>query len=131
MEIREFRDRDYSTVVKWWNKWSEWEPLPINSLPDSGWIISHYGKNLVDGFLYRTDSKMCHMEWIIGDPDADKIQRHDATKELIAYILVRAKKMGFTRVFSSINHKGLMKIYENLGMIKTDINYTNYIGVLE
>ena len=39
LNIRRLNDEDYSTLVKWWDKWPEWQAPAQDFLPDLGFIV--------------------------------------------------------------------------------------------
>ena len=79
------------------------------------------------GFLYATDSKICWLEWIVGNPDSPHEIRAEGLNLLINELCAYAKKVGFEVVFTSSNHTRLMDRLDAAGFIKTDTNVTQLI----
>jgi hypothetical protein len=125
MEVRKFQYSDYPSLYSWWTA-HKWQPVAIEALPKTGLVI----EGVCAGFIYKTDSNMCLIEWIISNPETDKNVRNDALDLLINKLVDTAKEMGFTLAFTSVQHQGLLKRYENHKFIVTDQQMTNMIRVL-
>ena len=100
MKIELVNDQNYGMLVEWWKGYS-WPSVPYNMLPKTGIIVN----DTVAGFIYSTDSEMCSMEWIIGNPSADKKQRKECTIILIDTLCEIAKKMGYKYCFTYTKNK--------------------------
>jgi len=120
-----FTKDDYPKLIEWW-KMHNWTPPAYDMLPKIGFIIDGY----CAGFLYQTDSKVALLEFIIANPNSDKEKRSGCLDELINVLLSTAQEMGYTRVFSSIQHPKLIERYNKHGFLQTDTNMTNFIKVL-
>jgi hypothetical protein len=122
MEARRYTEADHATLAQWWAAQS-WPTIPETMLPKTGFIVD----GICAGFLYRTDSSMTILEWIVANPNSDKIQRRQALDLVIAALLDEAKRGGSSAVFTSCNHKGLLARYEAHGFQVTDTGMTNLI----
>jgi hypothetical protein len=112
-----------------YNKIREWAarrdftiPAP-EYLPETGYI----NNNHCAGFLYKTDSKICWLEWVVSNPDSPKEERNLALNELIDKLCDDAQKLGFKAIFTSVEHEGLLERYKKLGFNTTDKSMTNMI----
>lgn len=134
MEYRLTTNEDYPELVTWW-KWFRFEPPKIEMLPNNmldGVIISENGVNIFAGFIYRTPSAFCFMEFIVSNPAIkDRKLRKEALSLLIGVISQLAKKMGFKLIYSSIKNESLINHYLDNGFVKGSLNCTEMIKIIE
>jgi hypothetical protein len=127
---RSFVKEDYPQLEAWW-KLHSWPPVPIEILPPNGIVIEYIqngiSRRICAGFLYLTDTPIAWLEYILANPLCDKLLRDRALDVLIPALLYRAKEVGKSVVFSSVEHPSLIKRYERHGGIKTDSHMTNFI----
>lgn len=125
MRVRRYTSEDYPLLSIWW-KGHGWEPIPKEFLPASGFIV----EECCAGFLYRTDSKVCLMEWLISDPCSDSKGRSDALAKLIEALLEEASNYGFKAIHTSIKHPRLKDRLVSRGFTVADEGMINMIGRL-
>lgn len=113
---------DYHVLCNWWRQ-HEWPAIPKDHLPVTGYIID----NVCAGFLYKTDSKIAWIEFIISNKECDKQLRNDGLNNLITKLTDVAKEDGFTSIFTSVSHPKLIERYSNLNFNVTDKNMSNMI----
>lgn len=123
--IKEFQQSNYPEVKQWWEG-HKWPVIPFQMLPKTGYII----ENVCAGWLYRSDSPICWVEWIISNPASEKIIRNESLNLLIDTLINKAKSEGFSHVFTSVKHPGLIKRYESHGFTIQDSNVTHMIRSL-
>lgn len=126
MNARPFAPADYPMVCEWWTG-HKWPSPPIDYLPQMGLITCDEEKAYAAGWLYRTDSKFCLLEWVVADPLADREKRSLAVDLLIEKLIDKAKEEGFGAIFSSIRNASLLKRYEKQGFQITDTGMTNLL----
>lgn len=129
MLLRPFRPEDYEMVCGWWDMW-DWPNIPLESLPQTGFIVENEGVETYAAFLYRTDSDICWLEWFVGNKKASKKQREGCLEFLLEKSADFAREAGFKKIFCSVMNSSLMAKMEKVGFVKTETNMTNYIGVL-
>lgn len=110
MEIRPYTKLDYVRLESWW-KGHKWTPLHSDCLPETGFIVN----NICAGFLYKTDSNIAILEFVIADPESDKKERDKALDCLFDTLINTAKEMGFHNIMGWLNHPSLVKRYEKFG----------------
>lgn len=120
MDIK-FTTKDlYPELVSWW-KWHRFPAPSIDMLPNSlkdGIVISKNGVNICAGFLYRTPSSFCWLEYIVSNPEVkDKKLRAESLELLINSIIQLAQKMGFKLIFTSVKNENLIKKYVTCGFV--------------
>lgn len=125
--VRDYSSKDYPTAVEWW-KARNWPPVPQEALPTTGVIVENY----CVGFVYRTDSAISWMEWIVSNPDTDKNERDKAMNLLIDNLLNKAASMGAKAVFTSASEASphLISRLQKSGFAITDKNVTHLIRIV-
>lgn len=126
MNIEIFKETDYPTLCAWW-KDHQWSPVPLNMLPRTGYIVD----NICAGFIYITDSQLCHMEWIISDLKSDKEKRDKALNVLIDTLCLTAKEYKCKAIFTTAKQNVLIERLKNHGFNTTDMNMTHLIKRIE
>jgi len=117
LNIRRLNNEDYSTLVKWWDAWPEWQAPPQTFLPDTGFIVEKNNIGIVAGYLYMTNSKAALLEWIVSNPEYRENDRKDAITLLIQAVERVLKDQGILHVFTIGRHRGLIELHKNLGWI--------------
>jgi len=133
--VKDFEpQRDYATVATWWEKHG-WGVLPEDMLPDAGYVVEMEvdGKMeaAVAGWLYETDSKICLLEWVVGDPDLPSKTRRRAVNILVEKLVDKAKDLGYKVIFTICKHPRLMKTYSEHGFITGDSGMTTFVRRLD
>ncbi len=108
------------------NSWLIQRELPTfqdHFLPKTGFII----ENTAVGFLYKTDSSFCWLEWVVTNPKANSTDRNKALDLIVSKLLEEAKSSGFKIVFTSLQDTGLIERYSKHGFMITEKNMTNLI----
>ena len=117
---------DYEVLAKWW-KQHDWPVVPLNYLPLIGLMVD----SCAAGFLYKTDSTIAWIEWIVGDGEVDKVKRRTAVVELVKQLVIVAQSLGYKAVFSSTNKTSLKEAYLKCGAVLTDQNVEHFIWNLD
>ena len=117
------RDRDYSTLVKWWNDW-EFGVVPKECLPPDGIIVEEEGTPVCAGGLYIGEgTQFGFMEWIVTDKHADQRVVHSALKKCIDSIMQFARDKGLKLVYTATKEQALHKRYQKYHqMVLTESN---------
>jgi hypothetical protein len=132
MNVRIFNyDTDYSEVCNWW-KHHGWNPLEKTSLSKAGFIVENdNGQKLVAGWVFQTDCDVYILEWIIGNPEADKEERGEAVNALITVASDVAKKLGARTLFTMTKNPSLMDKLQSHNFIKTDEEMIHFVRRLD
>ena len=107
-------DKHYELLETWWRGY-DWEPVPKDGLPPSGFVAYKEDQPLAAGFLYDTDSPWALIEWIVGNPESKKQDRRDAVDKVMEGLIVIAELKGKKYIHSVTRHKGLIKTYTKHG----------------
>lgn len=118
--IRHFdAEIDHDAVSRWW-KAHEFGVIPRHYLPPTGFIVEVNGVKVIAGWLYKTDSAIAWMEWIVSNPEVSADVRRPALTSLIETLIMTAKEDGFELVFTSSNHPKLMDTFKAHGFVVGD-----------
>tara|TARA_Y100000592_G_C5291074_1_gene230904 strand:+ start:129 stop:590 length:462 start_codon:yes stop_codon:yes gene_type:complete len=113
---RKIKESDWDMLVAWW-KWWRWPIMPKDFLPENGTgglIIEKNKTPIVAGFMYKTNSKVVILEWIISNPEYKNKDRKEAIELLINESENTSKKEGYNYMFSIGRSKHLLDIHEKL-----------------
>jgi hypothetical protein len=127
MVIRQYtREADYPVLKDWWVRQGFGE-LPPEVLPQTGIIAEYQGVMIAAGFLYRSDSTIAWLEWVVANPDYHEANRTTAIDAVIAAAEAEAKAQGFKVLFTSSNKSNLVERLQRLSWSATDIGVTQLI----
>jgi hypothetical protein len=126
------RDRDYDTLVKWWNDW-EFGVVPKECLPPDGIMVEEEGTPVCAGGLYIGEgTQFGFMEWIVTDKQADHRLVHRALKKCIDSIMQFAKDKGLKLVYTATKEQALHKRYQKYHqMVLTESNVKTFLRDLD
>jgi hypothetical protein len=122
MKVRKFYKEDLGQI----NGWLEargWPVLTESVLPRTGFIVDETAV----GFLYKTDSSLCWMEWLVTNPSAPSEHRDKALDGVIEHLTSEAKMWGARAVFTSVSDAGLIERYKKHGFHESETAMTNMI----
>ena len=118
MNIRRLTEKDWDTLVSWWNNWPKWKAPVKDFLPDNGkggLIVEIDNKPIVAGFIYLTNSKTALLEWIVSNPEYRESDRKDAIELLIQAVERVLQDQGIKYVFSIGRTRSLIETHKKLG----------------
>jgi len=118
LTVEKLQEKDYETLVEWWNEWPEWVPPSKDFLPNNGTgglLIKKGDIPVVAGFLYMTNSKTVLLEWIVSNPKYKETDRKEAIELLITAAENVCKNLGYMYMFSIGRNKALMDTHTKLG----------------
>ena len=126
------RDKDYNTLVKWWNDW-EFGKVPKECLPPDGIIVEVDGIPVCAGGLYiGVGTQFAFMEWVVADKRANKRDVHKALKICIDAIMKLAKSKGMKLVYTATKERELHKRYVKYhDMILTETSVKTFLRDLD
>ena len=126
------RDKDYNTLVKWWNQW-EFGVVPKECLPLDGVIIEDAGVPVCAGGLYVCDGTAFGlMEWLVTDKDAKQRIVHRCLKRCIDDIMQLAITKKLKLVYTATKEQALHKRYTKYhDMVLTESNVKTFLRDLD
>ncbi len=125
-------ESDYDQLVEWW-KWHRFTPPLKEMLPDNGTcgiMLSKNGVNIIAGFLYFTNSKMCWIEFIVSNPDYREPDRKKAKQHLIDNLCDLAKQHGFMVAYTNLKNASLIKDFDACNFIQGSKETIEMIKIL-
>lgn len=124
-----FEDSHYPMLCEWWES-HKWPVMPRQFLPQTGIISKKDDVYLCAGFLYKTDSDLCWLEYLISNRQGLREYHSEGVDKCIEALLNEAKRSQFKAVFTSCRNKPLISRYEKHGFGISDSEMTNLIRVL-
>lgn len=119
-------DDHYEEICQWWRA-QDWPVIPLNHLPQIGFLIFSDEEPAAAGWIYQTDSAFCLFEWIVANPKVRRERRAEALEALIEAGKSAAKEMGFGVIFISARSQPLISRLKRHGFGSEDANMTNLI----
>lgn len=118
-EVRFMEEDDYDKMLPWFKWWRFPAPLkemlPYNGL--GGLMVCKDGMNICGGFLYKTNSKIAWVEYIVSNPEYKSKDRTDAIKYLIHSLKKLAISYGYRVLFTSVKNESLINHLKDEGFI--------------
>ena len=118
-------ENDYSDLTSWWTTYC-WTPVSEAMLPKTGLMVEDKEK-IVSGFLYRTDSSICLLEWVVGNPALSKEERKNGMNLLFSTSKLWAKAHGFKIILTMTKNNGLINSLTNNEFKKTDGDMSHFM----
>jgi hypothetical protein len=106
-------DQDYQQINKWLIDHKSFG-IDKDLLSDFGFMISDAQKDIVAGFLYKTNSKVCYIENFISNPNTEKQERRQGIRVLFETIINAAKTEGYKLILTFAELNSLIKELEDL-----------------
>ena len=118
LSMRPLEDWDYELLLGWGKFWRFPYP-PKEFLPENGLggiMVLWRGKPACAGYIYRTDSSVCWMEWIMSSPHIrDAEVRSESLDYLIEALSLVAESLGYKWIFTSVKNERLINKYTDNG----------------
>lgn len=108
----------YEHIKKWWALYYYGDIFPEKCVPDNGIVVSHKGKPVASCFIYKNESKFCHIGFSMVDPDYKAGKRIFFLRKCIEETLERAKQLvGEDAVIWSLtDHAVVARVYREKGI---------------
>lgn len=123
MNVKPLHIRDYDTLISWWRWWRFPAPsldmLPLSVTGDfEGTMIYDGNIPVCAGFIYRTVTNIAWMEFIVSNPEYKSPGRAKAIHLLIVELTLRARELGHSIIYTSVNNENLIRHLESAGFKK-------------
>lgn len=119
-------NKDYTDVATWWSG-HNWPIIPPDYLPKLGIIVEDDDFKYCCGWLYRTDSLIAWLEYVVTNPAAPMKRRSVAINLLIEELSDKAKQMGYGCIFTSAISGGLIRRFKKADFVVGDEGMTNLV----
>lgn len=117
-------------VTEWW-KAHDWPAVEVDTLPETGCIVFNGESPVCAGFLYKTDSAACWIEWVISDPKSDKEVRGKCLDAMMQLLVSIGEALGYRITVGYLTHPSLIERYQKHGFKITDKNVSILMRVRE
>jgi len=124
-------DKDYKNISNWWKARAGWEPVPLDMLPKFGIIAHDNEHDYCAIWLYPMSGGLGMMEWLVSNPESPQKVRRESLGFILEGITDVAKHIGITRIFSTLKHERLEKLYQEKGFKITDTGVTHFMKEVE
>lgn len=120
-------EKHYALAQEWWlaHGWPEAPTPPI--LPKNGVVVTVAGRPICLGFLYLSDSEIGWVEYVVSDPESDKVKRGEALDLLIDSLKKIAVAFGKPVLFTSGKNPSLLERFRRKGFIMGDTGMTQLV----
>ena len=116
--FRNFEERDYDMVCKWWEWWWKGETgIERNILPDSKqcFIIECNNTPVGCGFLFvDKTAPIGYLTWVVSNPEYKEKNRRRMLELLIENIERKAKQIGIKFIFTVCGDIHMQNIHKKL-----------------
>jgi hypothetical protein len=119
-------EKHYEHVAKWWTE-QNWPVMPLTHLPQTGIMVSYDGAPAACAWIYKTDSAICWLEWIVASPLIRHEERANVLSVLISSATMAARLMGFQSIFTSSKNQSLEARLKGHGFTPTDQGVTQHV----
>ncbi len=105
-------------IIKgWWDLYEKSGQLPETCVPKNGVVILRNERPVASCFLYINDSRMCHMDFCIVDPDIGAGKRVAFLRTVIEEGIKRAKFLigDDVVIWSLTDHAVVARVYQEKG----------------
>ena len=106
-------EKDYDMIASWCIGRSTCTPKHL--LHTNGFVVYDNDKPIMSFFLILTDSKVCIIDDITGNPDSTWEQREDAVLWLTKFCEIYARKLGFKFIRACPSKKRLAEKFDLSG----------------
>ena len=113
-------EKDYPDLKSWWDYYEDWEPIPKELLPPTGYIVEKNGVPCSAAWLYISNSPCAWMEWVIANPEVDKYTRGKSLIKLFEHITTIADISGIKTIFHATNVETLIKGLKKHGFMEVE-----------
>jgi len=100
--VRKYDPLDFRQIQTWAQMWGT--TYSCDYIPKIGFIVD----GVAAYFLYETGTKLCFMENLISNKDADKIIVSKAVDEIIIALLNEAKELGYEVAYACTDNPSVI-----------------------
>lgn len=121
MEVKSFsKEMHYPIVSSWWESHKDWQPIPEDILPTTGFIVYDNELPCVAGWLYLTNSSCAWLEWIVSSPTLAKEQRVEGVHKLLDHVEEVVDSLGIKMTLMAATNPVLIKRLTDHGFTATE-----------
>lgn len=117
LRVRPYTSEDYPALESYW-EYHKFPPVPREVLPPTGLVVEAEGL-ICAGWVYKTDSPIAWIEWIVANPMTIKQKKDEALNLLIESLIAECKD--YPVIFTSTVLPKLADRLESFGFAKGDM----------
>jgi hypothetical protein len=126
IKVLPFSKEHYEEVKSWW-EFHHWTPTPLSHLPTYGFVSFCDDLPAAAGWLYRTDSAFCWLDYIVANPKVRREARSLAINAMVDAATSEARNMGYRSMFMTAKSAPLIERMRKRGFIEAENGMTNLI----
>ncbi len=126
MEIELITDKHYDIISNWWIRHNK-PIIQKDLLSTSGFIVKESDAYLVAVWVYKTNSALCGLEFLVSNPEVVGIKRDESIDFLINFTLDYIRLSNYKAVFCTIENSKVMERANNLGFSLINKNVSNFM----
>lgn len=132
MEIRKYKDEDFSILQKWFQQY-EWPECSQGSISKNAYMIWHDEVPVAFSYFVSTDCNIAHLGFILTDKTAGIRSRDIALDMLLTHIFEQVKLAGFEFIYFFTDTEAIVKRMNKLELMQVVNNSKGYklIGSLQ
>lgn len=110
------KEKHFENLNKWWNLYYNGE-IPESFVPKHGSVIYFRGKLVASCFLYINDTKLCHLDFCMVDPEMGAGRRVFFLRHVIEAGIKKAKEIvgDDVTIWSLTDHAVVGRVYQEKG----------------
>ena len=130
MVARDYEDYDYEVIKDWWIG-HNWNAIPIDFLPRTGVVVEDEDSMYCAVWIYAdSTSPRGMMEWLVTNPENKPRESVKAINLILKAVLEKAVYMDLKALMTSVNNKGLIKMYNKYQFNVTDTDMKNMLRII-
>lgn len=123
MDVRFFdAEKDYVMVSEWYAQW-KYYPIPLETMPPHGLIVSNGGCDIGAAWLYVTNARVALIEGAILNPDAPKSARKGSHDFIVCCMEFLAKELGCVDLWVISKDRFITAICKRLGFVDLEKDF--------
>ena len=109
MKIEQFKPMDhYDTIKQWWQEHNH-DIVPVSDLSPLGLVVKSDEEYICAAWFLKTDSSLCILELLVGNPKAKKRDIIKGIDLLLEYFTSLARILFFNKILIMAKLPGLIK----------------------
>lgn len=125
--IRLFKSSDLESIKSW--NYPELSNLNLSDLPETTYVFDIKGPRVIISLILTNLKKLAWLEYLYSDPSLDKTVRKQAVNDLVIYVELVAKNLGYSKIQCMTFHESLSDRYQSLGYLTQ--NKPMHLGIKE
>lgn len=131
MYIRQYEETDYPLLLSWWKNSGLAVP-PKDAIPATTWIAEFNSVSAVALSLHCLNNKeFAFLDFFIGNPELDNDMRKEASSSLVNFVELKAKNLGYKKLFCLSFIPKLKQYYEQFGYARTYDDISSFMKEIQ